>query len=112
MYEERKRRLGEFVEWVGKHISGDEKSEAQVFLDRLMQAFGQKGMLEVGGQAEFRVKKAAEDGGGTGFADYVWKPLVLVEMKKRGVEAKVGLERCYAKLGNSLELRKILESVT
>ena len=29
---------------------------------------------------------AAEDGGGTGFADYVWKPVVLVEMKKRGVD--------------------------
>lgn len=24
------------------------------------------------------------DGGGTAFADYVWKPVVLVEMKKRG----------------------------
>ena len=86
MYEERKRRLGEFVEWVGKHISGDEKGEAQVFLDRLLAAFGQGGLLETGGKGEFRIKKAAEDGGGTGFADYVWKPVVLVEMKKRGVD--------------------------
>lgn len=33
-----------------------------------------------------RIKKSAEDGGGTSFADYVWKPVVLIEMKKRGVD--------------------------
>ena len=31
-----------------------------------------------------RVKKA--DAGGTAFADLVWKPIVLIEMKKRGVD--------------------------
>jgi hypothetical protein len=30
------------------------------------------------------VLKSVEDGGGTSFADYVWKPAVLIEMKKRG----------------------------
>ena len=31
---------------------------------------------------EERIKKA--DGKGTSFADLVWKPVVLIEMKKRG----------------------------
>lgn len=76
--------LTEFVAWCRAHITGDEKGEAQVFLDRLFQAFGQPGIFEVGGKAEFRVKPQAEDEGGTRFADYVWKPVVLIEMKKRG----------------------------
>lgn len=77
--------LGSFVKWAGRHITGDEKGQAQIFLDRLFQAFGHPGSLDVGGEPEFRVRKAAQDGGGTSFADYVWKPVVLIEMKKRGV---------------------------
>ena len=65
-------------------ISGDEKGEAQLFLDRLFQAFGQKGVREAGATLEMRIKKA--DAGGTAFADLVWKPVVLIEMKKRGVD--------------------------
>ncbi len=80
----RQQRLAEFVQWTSQHIRGDEKGEAQIYLDRLFQAFGQPGVLEVGGQTEFRIRKAKEDGGGTAFADYVWKPVVLIEMKKRG----------------------------
>ena len=76
--------LAEFTAWCAKHITGDEKGQAQIFLDRLFQAFGQPGCLDVGGTTEFRVRKAHEDGGGTAFADYVWKPVVLIEMKKRG----------------------------
>ena len=41
--------------------------------------------MVVGG-AEFRIHKATEDGGGISFADYVWKPVVLIEMRKRGVK--------------------------
>ena len=77
-------KLAEFVAWCQKNITGDEKGQAQIFLDRLFQAFGQPGSLDVGGKPEFRIRKADEDGGGTAFADYVWKPVVLVEMKKRG----------------------------
>ncbi|MCU0784278.1 MAG: class I SAM-dependent DNA methyltransferase [Verrucomicrobia bacterium] len=77
-------KLAEFVAWCDKNVTGDEKGQAQIFLDRLFQAFGQPGSLDVGGTAEFRVRKADEDGGGTAFADYVWKPIVLIEMKKRG----------------------------
>ena len=80
----RQQRLADFVAWTAKHIRGDEKGEAHVFLDRLFQGFGQQGSLDVGGQPEFRIRKAKEDGGGTAFADYVWKPVVLIEMKKRG----------------------------
>ena len=77
-------KLTEFTVWCAKHITGDEKGQAQIFLDRLFQAFGQAGSLDVGGSPEFRIRKDKEDGGGTAFADYVWKPVVLIEMKKRG----------------------------
>ena len=76
--------LAEFTAWCAKHITGNEKGQAQIFLNRLFQAFGQPGSLDVGGQPEFRVRKANEDGGGTAFADYVWKPVVLIEKNKRG----------------------------
>jgi hypothetical protein len=72
-----------FVTWSAAHITGDEKGEAQIFLYHVFRAFGQKGSLDVGGTAEMRIRKAFEDGGGTSFADYVWKPVVLIEMKKR-----------------------------
>jgi SAM-dependent methyltransferase len=81
---DRSEKLASFVAWARAHITGDEKGQAQIFLDRLFQAFGHPGSLDVGGEPEFRIRKAAEDGGGTSFADYVWKPVVLIEMKKRG----------------------------
>ena len=82
-------RLESFVAWVADHITGDEKGEAQIFLDRLFQAFGQPGCLDVGGTPELRIRKSREDGGGIAFAapvqnPVVWKPVVLIEMKKRG----------------------------
>lgn len=77
-------KLTSFVQWAQACITGDEKGQAQVFLDRLFQAFGHPGSFDIGGESEFRVRKAAEDGGGTAFADFVWKPVVLIEMKKRG----------------------------
>ena len=87
----REEKLAEFVGWAQQHITGDEKGQAQIFLDRLFQAFGHPGVLDVGGQTEFRIRQAAEDGGGTAFADLVWKPVVLFEMKRRGVD----LQRHY-----------------
>lgn len=60
----REQKLAEFVEWSARYIRGDEKSEAQIFLDRMFQAFGQPGLLDVGGQAEFRVRKSKDDGRG------------------------------------------------
>ena len=48
----REERLAEFVGWAQQHITGDEKGQAQIFLDRLFQAFGHPGVFEVGGQVE------------------------------------------------------------
>lgn len=62
-------------------LKGDEKGEAQVFCDRLFQAFGHDGYKEAGATLEFRIKKQKKS---TSFADLVWKPRVLVEMKRRG----------------------------
>ena len=86
MHEERKQRLAEFAAWAKQYINGDEKGEAQIFLDHLFQAFGLKGVKEAGAVCEERVKKA--DGGGTAFADLVWKPVVLIEMKRRGEDLR------------------------
>ena len=38
-------------------LKGDEKGEAQVFCDRLFQAFGHEGYKEAGAELEFRIKK-------------------------------------------------------
>ena len=51
MHEDRKQRLSEFVAWVGGHIRGDEKGEAQIFLDRLFQAFGYTVARELKGKS-------------------------------------------------------------
>jgi SAM-dependent methyltransferase len=79
--------LHKFVTFCQQHITGDEKGQAQVFLDRFFQAFGHDGALEAGATYEQRIKKGSKKGskkGKTGFADLVWKPRVLIEMKKRG----------------------------
>ncbi len=73
--------LNAFLEYVGL-LKGDEKGEAQVFCDRLFQAFGHKGYKEAGAELEYRIKKHST--GGTSFADLIWKPRLLLEMKKRG----------------------------
>jgi hypothetical protein len=46
----REQKLAEFVAWADKNITGDENGQAQIFLDRLFQAFGQQGSPDVGGQ--------------------------------------------------------------
>jgi len=80
---EKTAKLVEFVSWVGVHITGDEKGEAQIFLDRLFKGFGHVGWKEAGATCEKRIKN---DTGGTSFADLVWKPAVVIEMKKRGAD--------------------------
>ena len=91
----REQELAKFVAWADKNNTGDEKGQAQIFLDRLFQGFGQQGSLDVGGKPEFRIRKSAEDGGGTSFADYVWKPVVLIEMKKRGVNLATHISQAF-----------------
>lgn len=79
-------RLGELCVYA-QSLKGDEKGEAQVFCDRLFQAFGHAGYKEAGATLEERVRV----GKGTKFADLFWKDRLLLEMKKRGTV----LERHY-----------------
>lgn len=61
-------------------LDGDEKGEAQVFCDRLFQAFGHDGYKEAGAKLEYRIK----DGKVTKYADLFWLPRLLIEMKSVG----------------------------
>lgn len=77
--------LSEFVDWAKVHIRGDERGEAQIFLDHFFEALGHKGGCKAtGGRLEERVSRGK--GTHVGFADYVWKPVVLIEMKRRGAD--------------------------
>lgn len=88
---DRKKQLQEFVAYA-KTLNGDEKGEAQVFLDRLFRAFSRAGYKEAGATLETRVKN---ERGGTSFADLVWKPIVLIEMKKRGEDLSRHLNQAF-----------------
>jgi SAM-dependent methyltransferase len=72
-------RLQAFVAYT-RQLRGDEKGEAQVFCDRLFQAFGHAGYKEAGAVLEERVRGKHS----TKFADLVWRPRLLLEMKKAG----------------------------
>ncbi|MFN9690519.1 MAG: DNA methyltransferase [Vampirovibrionales bacterium] len=81
--EEKRRRidkLNEFVAWVGTHIKGDERAEAQSFLNRFFQCFGYDGVLEAGGRFEVPVKGASLLDN-KGFFDCLFEDVVLIEMK-------------------------------
>ena len=71
--------IAEFVKYAAS-LDGDERGESQVFCDRLFRAFGHEGYKEAGATLEFRIKK----GKATSFADLIWKPRLLIEMKKAG----------------------------
>lgn len=73
-------RIEGFIEYC-KLLSGDEKGEAHVFCDRLFKAFGHDGYKEAGATLEYRVKGKDQS---TKFADLLWRPRVLIEMKSRG----------------------------
>src|SRR5713101_600488 len=78
--------LDDFVRYRREFLQGDEKGEAHVFLERLFRAFGHGGVREAGATLEQRVRR--RDEGGTAFADLVWKPRVLIEMKKGGEDLR------------------------
>src|SRR6184192_375207 len=103
MADDLKSNLKEFVSFAQK-LKGDEKGEAQTFLDHLFRALGHKGVIEAGATFEFRVAKkpgspqlelikgdGARPKGGKKFADLLWPDRVLIEMKSRGEK----LERYY-----------------
>ncbi|WP_431126224.1 DNA methyltransferase [Flagellimonas flava] len=73
--------INDFVQYASR-LDGDEKGEAQVFCDRLFQAFGHDGYKEAGATLEFRVKSKKK----TNFADLLWGERVLIEMKKKGAQ--------------------------
>ena len=79
-----------FVDYA-KTLEGDEKGEAQVFCDRLFQAFGHKGYKEAGATLEYRIKK----GKTTNFADLIWKPRLLIEMKKAGEKLHLHYQQAF-----------------
>jgi hypothetical protein len=54
MSNELKQTLEEFVRF-SRSLKGDEKSEAQPFLDHFFRALGHKGAIEAGATFEFRV---------------------------------------------------------
>ena len=64
MDDTRSKQIAEFVAYA-KTLKGDEKGEAQVFLDRLFRAFSRGGYKEAGATLEERVKNVE---GGTRFA--------------------------------------------
>lgn len=84
--------LSDFVAYA-QTLEGDEKGEAQVFCDRLFRAFGHAGYKEAGATLEFRLKKAS--GRGTSFADLVWKPRLLIEMKKGGEKLQLHVRQAF-----------------
>jgi hypothetical protein len=88
---DRQKQLQAFVDYA-KTLDGDEKGEAQVFLDRLFRAFSRNGYKEAGAKLEERV---TNDRGGTSFADLIWKPVVLIEMKKRGEDLSRHLTQAF-----------------
>ncbi|TAL64512.1 MAG: hypothetical protein EPN88_10865 [Bacteroidetes bacterium] len=83
-----------FIEYYNKHIKGDEKGEAQIFLDRFFNALGyDSGLKGAGASCEFRISD--EDKGSTKFADLIWKPIVLIEMKKRDSDLSLHYQQAF-----------------
>ena len=100
--------LCDFVDWWRENIKGDEKGEAQIFLDHLMQAFGHEGALDAGGTYETRIRRRRNGKTTVSFADYLLPKRVLIEMKKRGENLKkhyVQLEEYWKSLESHLRPR-------
>lgn len=77
--------LQAFADWV-KTIRGDEASEAQTYVNRLLQAWGWEDAVEAKTTFEHRIPKGSQ-AGGMGKADALiegTRASVLVEMKGRG----------------------------
>lgn len=86
-----KESLKEFVNYYST-LKGDEKGESQVFCDRFFRAFGHGGYKEAGAILEERIKRKGKS---TRFADLVWKPRMLLEMKKRNEKLENHKEQAF-----------------
>lgn len=77
--------IQEFITYFQNHITGDEKGEAQIFLDRLFVALGYPdGIKGADATAESRIQFKTDEKSTTRFADLIISSKVLIEMKKRG----------------------------
>ena len=78
-----------FLNYCREYISGRERSDGQLFLDRFFQAFGYEGLKEAGAKCEEVVPDGSRKGK-TGFADLFWSrqnlASVLVEMKSKQIK--------------------------
>ncbi|WP_259720204.1 hypothetical protein [Synechococcus sp. CS-1328] len=77
--------LQTFADWVAS-IRGDEDSEAQTYVNRLLQAWGWADAVEAGTTFERKIPKGSL-AGGMGNADALiegTRATVLIEMKSRG----------------------------
>jgi len=84
-----------FTDYVSKYIKGSEKSEAQIFLDHFFMALGYPdGLKGAGADCEFRIYN--ETTHTTKFADLVWKPVVLIEMKKKDEDLSIHLQQVFS----------------
>lgn len=81
----------EFVAYSSK-LRGDEKGEAQIFLDRFFTALGYpEGLKGAGAELEFRLRDETKRS--TSFADLVWPRRVLIEMKKKDENLETHLQQ-------------------
>ena len=92
-----------------RSLKGDEKSEAQLFLDHFFRALGHGGVQEAGATLEFRIAKkpgsaqlelikgedAIKAKGGKKFADCLWPERVLIEMKSRGANLEKHYDQAF-----------------
>lgn len=76
--------MRDLVRYRREHLTGDEKGEGQIFLEHLFQAFGHAGVRQAGAFLEARMRRRSSQRRRTSFADCIWKPRVLIEMKKAG----------------------------
>ncbi len=84
--------LQTFADWVAT-IRGDEASEAQTYVNRLLQAWGWADAMEAGVIFERKIPGGSL-GGGMGSADALIEGRVLIEMKSRGKP----LQQAFAQL--------------
>ena len=90
-----------FIDYYQAHIEGDEKGEAQIFLDRFFMALGYPdGLKGAGADCEYRIRNEKKK---TSFADLVWKPRVLIEMKKSSFQhlSNAGFKVDYIEIANA-----------
>jgi len=84
-----------FIDYCKEHISGDEKGEAQIFLDHFFIALGYKdGLKGAGANCEYRIRDTKKKT--TSFADLVWKPIVLIEMKKSSEDLSIHYQQAFS----------------